>query len=76
MKIATVQVAAPVYVPAGQYLNGAVLDAPQWARKGTHTMGAEFAQAQDAAGMLEVESIDGVQVLWAPCCGGSDHNHN
>lgn len=72
MRIATVQVAAPVYVPAGQYLNGAVLAAPEWARKGTHTMDADFAQAQDAAGMLEIESIDGAQVLWATCCGG-DH---
>lgn len=75
MEIATVQVAAPVYVPAGQYLNGAVLDAPQWARPGTHTMEAAFAQQQDAAGMLEVESIDGAQVLWSACCGGGDHSH-
>jgi hypothetical protein len=74
MKIATVSVCAAIYVPAGQYLNGAVLASPQWARPGTHTMEAEFAQAQDAAGMLEVESIDGAPVVWASCCGG-DHNH-
>ncbi len=74
MRIATVQVAAPVYVPAGQYLNGAVLAAPEWARKGTHTMEAEFAHAQEAGGMLEVESIDGAPVVWVSCCGG-DHNH-
>ena len=75
MRIATVQVAAPVRVPAGQYLNGAVLAAPEWARKGTHTMEAEFAQKQDAAGMLEVESIDGAPVLWASCCTGGAHDH-
>lgn len=74
MRIATVQVAAPVYVPAGQYLNGAELAAPEWARKGTHTMEADFAQQQEAAGMLEIESIDGTTVVWASCCGG-DHNH-
>jgi len=74
MRIATVQVAAPVRVPVGQYLNGVVLAAPEWARKGTHTMGADFAQQQDAAGMLEIESIDGAPVVWGACCGG-DHNH-
>lgn len=74
MQIATVRVAAAVYVPAGEYLNGATLDAPQWARPGQHTMGVEFAQKQDAAGMLEIESIDGASVVWATCCGG-DHNH-
>jgi len=74
MKIATVSVCAAIYVPAGQYLNGAVLAAPEWARKGTHTMEAEFAQKQDAAGMLEIESIDGAPVLWASCCTG-DHSH-
>jgi len=74
MKIATVSVCAAIYVPAGQYLNGAVLDAPQWARKGSHTMEAEFAQAQEAAGMLEIESIDGATVVWGACCGG-DHAH-
>jgi len=71
MKIATVSVCAAIYVPAGQHLNGAVLDAPQWARKGTHTMEAEFAQQQEAAGMLEVESIDGATVVWGACCGGA-----
>ncbi len=75
MRIATVQVAAPVYVPAGQYLNGVTLDAPAWARPGQHTMDAEFARQQDAAGMLEIESIDGAMVLWAPCCGGGAHDH-
>lgn len=74
MKIATVSVCAAIYVPAGQYLNGVVLTAPEWARKGTHTMEAEFAQQQDAAGMLEVESIDGAPVVWGACCSG-DHNH-
>ena len=74
MKIATVSVCAAIYVPAGQYLNGVVLDAPQWARKGTHTMEAEFAQAQEAAGMLEIESIDGATVVWGACCSGA-HDH-
>lgn len=74
MRIATVQVAAPVRVPTGQYLNGAVLAAPEWARNGTHTMEAGFAQAQEAAGMLEVDSIDGAPVVWGACCSG-DHDH-
>jgi len=75
MGIATVQVGAPVYVPAGEYLNGATLTEPQWARPGRHTMGAAFAQQQDAAGMLEIESIDGAPVMWSACCCGADHDH-
>lgn len=74
MRVATVDVCAPVSVPAGEYLNGAVLDAPQWARKGTHTMGVAFAQKQEAAGMLEIVSIDGAPVVWSACCGGA-HDH-
>lgn len=70
MKIATVNVGAPVYVPAGGYLDGAVLDSPAWARKGGHTMEVEFAQAQEKNGMLEIESIDGDPVVWGACCGG------
>lgn len=75
MQIATVQVVAPVYVRAGQYLDGVVLDAPQWARPGRHAMEAGFAQLQDAAGMLEVESVDGVPVVWGACCSGGSHDH-
>lgn len=74
MQIATVDVCAPVYVPPGEYLNGAALNHPQWARQGRHTMGADFAQAQEAAGMLEIESVDGTPVVWGACCGG-DHDH-
>lgn len=74
MKIATVSVCAAIYVPTGEYLNSVVLDAPQWARPGLHTMGVEFAQKQDAAGMLEIESIDGAPVVWGACCGGA-HDH-
>jgi hypothetical protein len=51
MQIAKVNVAAPVYVPSGEYLDGAVLAEPAWARRGQHTMSAEFARTQDAAGL-------------------------
>jgi len=71
MQIAKVNVAAPVYVPSGEYLDGAVLAEPAWARRGQHTMSAEFARTQDAAGMLEIESIDGAQFMWAACCSDS-----
>lgn len=73
MKIATVNVAAPVLVPAGGHLNGVTLDAPAWARKGSHMMSEEFARTQDAAGMLEIVSIDGVAFHWGACCSGGDH---
>ena len=71
MSIAKCHVAAAVYVPAGEHLNGEMLAAPAWARPGVHMLGAEFARKQDAAGMLEIESVDGAPVLWASCCGGS-----
>lgn len=71
MKIAKVNVGAPVYVPAGGYLDGAVLDSPAWAHKGSHTLEAGFAQAQEQNGMLEIVSIDGAPVVWDACCG--DH---
>ena len=75
MQIAKVNVAAPVYVPGGEYLDGAVLAEPAWARRGQHTMSAEFARTQDAAGMLEIESIDGAPFMWAACCASGSHDH-
>lgn len=71
MKIAKVNVGAPVYVPAGIYLDGAVLESPAWARQGQHTMESAFAHEQEAGGLLEIESIDGAPVVWGSCC--SDH---
>jgi len=71
MKIAKVNVGAPVYVPAGGYLDGAVLESPAWARQGEHTMESGFAHAQEQNGMLEVVSVDGAPVVWGSCC--SDH---
>lgn len=68
MSIAKCNVGSSVYVPAGEYLNGAVLDAPQWAHKGTHTLGHDFAVQQEQNGMLEIVDVDGIPVLWGSCC--------
>lgn len=71
MKIATCNVNSPVYVPAGQYLDGAVLDSAAWARDGSHDLEEDFARQQESNGMLEIVSIDGATAIWGSCC--SDH---
>jgi hypothetical protein len=70
MKIALCNVGSPVYVPAGEYLDGAVLDAAQWARNGEHSLSSEFAHQQEQSGMLEIVNIDGAPVVWGSCCSG------
>lgn len=70
MKIAKCNVGSPVYVPAGEYLDGSVLAAPEWARQGEHTLGHAFAHEQEANGMLEIIDVDGAPVIWGSCCTG------
>lgn len=71
MHIAKCNVGSPVYVPEGEYLNGEVLDAPQWAHKGTHMLSHAFAVTQEQHGMLEIIDVDGCPVVWGSCC--SEH---
>jgi len=68
MKIAHVNIAAPVYVPAGEYLNGEILAAPAWAHVGECDLSETFARTQEANGYLEIDTIDGVAVVWGACC--------
>lgn len=68
MKIATCDVGSPVYVPSGEYLDGSVLEAPAWARKGRHTLSEAFARLQEQNGLLEIDLIDGRRVVWGSCC--------
>lgn len=68
MSIAKCNVGSPVYIPSGEYLNGAVLDAPQWAHKGVHTLCHDFAVQQEQNGMLEIVDVDGTPVLFGSCC--------
>lgn len=70
MKIAKCNIGSPVYVPAGEHLDGAVLESPAWARQGTHFLGHDFAHTQEAIGMLEIMEIDGAPVIWGACCAG------
>lgn len=70
MSIAKCNVGAPVYVPAGEHLDGAMLDSAQWARPGEHFLSHEFAHAQEQNGYLEIAEVDGVPVVWGACCAG------
>lgn len=70
MKIAKCSVAAPVYVPSGEHLDGAILESPQWARQGEHYLSHDFAVTQEQNGLLEIIEVDGVPVLWGACCSG------
>lgn len=76
MKTAKCHVAAPIYVPAGEHLNGEILQEPRWARVGEHVLGADFAAQQEAAGLCEIERVDGVPVYWSACCSGGSHEHS
>lgn len=68
MPIAKVHVSVSVLVPVGEYLDGATLNAPQWARAGVHTLNAEFARQHPQR--LVVESIDGQPAGgYDSCCG-------
>lgn len=68
MTTAICNVGSPIYVPAGEYLDGEVLEAPAWARKGVHTLSTHFALQQESNGYLEISSIDGNPVVWGACC--------
>lgn len=68
MPIATVIVTRAFLVPAGEHLDGATLEQPQWLHDGQHTLALEFAQRQ--AGRLEVASVDGQRTGYDSCCGG------
>lgn len=69
-KIASVIVCAPVYIPAGEMLDGAALSTGVWVRSGeTHGLSLSFAEDQERAGLLEVVAVDGAPVVRATCCG-------
>lgn len=70
MKVALCNIGSPVYVPAGEYLDGFVIDSAQWARNGEHSLSSAFAHKQEANGMLEIVSVDGVPIMWGGCCSG------
>lgn len=69
MSIAKCNVGSPVYVPAGEHMDGAVLTNPDWARKGIHFLSHNFAVKQEQNGLLEIAEIDGETFSKTPCCG-------
>lgn len=70
MKIASVIVCAPVYVPAGEILDGTKLSVGTWIRSGeTRGLSLDFAETQERGGLLEVVAVDGAPVVRATCCG-------
>lgn len=70
MKIAKCNVGSPVYVPAGEYLDGQSLEVGQYARQGEHFLAHDFAHVQEQNGNLEIVEVDGVPVVWGACCAG------
>lgn len=69
-KVASVIVCAPVYVPAGEILDGSALDSGAWVRPGEpRRLSLDFAESQERAGLLEVVAVDGAPVVRATCCG-------
>ncbi len=75
MKTAQINVSAPVYLAAGEYLDGVVLAAPQWVRSGTVTVELSRAEAFERDGYADIVLKDGQPYTWTACCSGTDHNH-
>lgn len=74
MKKAIVNVTAPVYFAAGEWLNGVVLTGSCWVRSGTAEVSAERAAELSTQGYADVLSVDGADITWGACCGGA-HEH-
>lgn len=71
---AQINVSAPVLFSVGEYLNGAVLTAPQWVRSGAAEVDAAKAEALERDGYADIISKDGKPYTWAACCNGV-HDH-
>lgn len=72
---AVINVSAPVYVQAGEHLNGATLASAEWVRSGRATVSIEKAEALERDGFADIVSKGGAAYTWGPCCDGSAHNH-
>ena len=59
---AQINVSAPVLFSVGEYLNGAVLTAPQWVRSGAAEVDAAKAEALERDGYADIISKDGKPV--------------
>lgn len=68
--IATVEVIRAIKIPAGSTLDGVVLSADTWAKKGRHNIDADLMREMEweARGFIEPEKIDGKPVVWGACC--------
>lgn len=75
MSTAQITVSAPVYLEAGEHLNGKTLAAPEWVRSGEATVSLERAEALERDGYADILSKGGKPYYWAACCDGSAHDH-
>lgn len=70
-----VEVIHPIAIPAGEYLDGALVASRTWAMKGLHEIEFSLLAASqwEQRGYVDPISVDGTPIFWNSCCADSSH---